>query len=136
MRKGWIKILQISVAGAAILAGTLTALAEDEAAKQTPENTKQQIYLSQMAKYPALSKEFSVEIETNAHPRPAPSEDENVFLWQLEDYQKLNKEFADTFAQNVEARPVPATPEEIYLWQLEDYKKLDKEFYNEHRREF
>ena len=89
-----------------------------------------------MAKYPALSKEFKQEIETDAHPRSAPSEDENVFLWQSEDYQKLNKEFAGTFAQNVAPLPAPATAEEIYLWQLEEYKELDKTFYNEHRRGF
>ena len=122
--------------GTAIFTGTLTALAGEEAAGQAPEDTRQQIYIAQIAKYPALSKGFREEIDANAHPRPAPSADENLFLWQLEDYQKLNKEFADTFAKNVESRPVPATPKEIYLWQLEDYKKLDKEFYNEHRREF
>ncbi|GEM_PF-5802138 len=132
MRKSWLRPLQISVIGAAVVCGAYPLFAEEE----TPEDTKQQIYLSQIEKYPVLSKEFSKEIEVNAHPRPAPSEDENLLLWQLEDYQKLNKEFADTFAQNAQPRPAPATSEDIYLWQLEDYKKLDKTFYNEHRREF
>ena len=138
MQKDWTKFLQISVIGAAAVCGAFPSFAFGEAEEPAQENTKQQVYLSQMAKYPALSKEFQKEIETNAHPRLAPSEDENVFLWQLEDYQKLNKEFADTFAQNADPRPAPATatPEEIYLWQLEDYKNLDKTFYNEHRREF
>lgn len=132
MQKDWTKILQISVIGAIVMCATIPALAEE----QVSEDSKQQIYLDQIAKYPALSKEFQKEIETNAHPRPAPSEDENIFLWQLEDYQKLNKEFVDTFAQNVAIREMPETAEKIYLWQLEDYKELDKTFYNEHRREF
>lgn len=132
MRKGWIRLLQTSIAVAAVLCGAIPAFSEEQAR----EDTKQQIYLSQMAKYPVLSQEFSKEIEANAHPRPAPSEDKNVFLWQLEDYQELNKEFADTFARNVAIREMPETAEEVYLWQLEDYKELDKEFYHEHRREF
>ena len=132
MQKNLTKFLQISVIGTAVACGAIPAFSEEQAR----EDTKQQIYLSQMAKYPALSKEFKQEIETNAHPRTALSEDENIFLWQLEDYQKLNKEFADTFARNADPRPAPATAEEIYLWQLEDYKELDKEFYHEHRREF
>lgn len=132
MQKNWIRFLQVSITGAMVWAGAPAVFAEEQAR----ENTKQQVYLSQIAKYPALSKEFQQEIETNAHPRTAPSEDENVFLWQLEDYQKLNKEFADTFTQNVATREVPATPEEIYLWQLEEYKELDKEFYHEHRGKF
>ena len=126
------KLFQVSVIGAAIWAGAPAVFAEE----QSQGDTKRQIYLSQMAKYPALSKEFKQAIETNAHPRPAPSEDENIFLWQLEDYQELNKEFADTFAQNVAIRKIPKTAGEIYLWQLEDYKNLDKTFYNEHRTEF
>ena len=132
MPNDWTKFLQISVIGAAVMCGAIPAFSE----KQGQEDTKQQTYLSQIAKYPKLQKEFRKEIEANAHPRSAPSEDENLFLWQLEDYQKLNKEFADTFAKNADPRPAPATSEEIYLWQLEDYKKLDKTFYNEHRTEF
>ena len=136
MLKSWTKFLQASIIGAAVLGSLPTIFAEGEAGNETRENAKQQIYLSQMAKYPALSREFSEEIEANAHPRPAPSEDENLFLRQLEDYQELNKEFADTFSQNVSTREVPTTPEEVYLWQLEEYKELDKEFYHEHRAEF
>ena len=132
MRRNWIKLFQASIIGAAISVSAAALFAEEE----IQEDTKQQLYLSQMAKYPALSEEFKQAIKTNAYPRPAPSEDENVFLWQLEDYQKLNKEFADTFAQSAAPRPAPATAEEIYPWQLEDYKNLDKAFYNEHRREF
>lgn len=132
MQKNWIRFLQVSIIGAMVWAGAPTVFAEEQAQK----DTKQQVYISQMAKYPALSKEFKQEIETDAHPRSAPSEDENVFLWQSEDYQKLNKEFAGTFAQNVAPLPAPATAEEIYLWQLEEYKELDKTFYNEHRRGF
>lgn len=132
MRKDWTKFLQLSIISATILVSVPAVFADENA----PEDTQQQIYLSQMAKYPALSKAFNKEIKANAHPRPAPSENENLFFWQLVDYQKLNKEFADTFAQNVAVREVPATPEEVYLWQLEEYKKLDKTFYNEHRREF
>ena len=132
MRKKWLRLLPISVISAAVMCGAYPVFADEE----TREDTKQQIYLSQMAKYPALSKEFSEEIEANAHPRPAPSEGEDLFLWQLEDYPTLNTEFAETFSQNVSTREVPATPEEIYLWQLEGYKELDKEFYSEHRREF
>ncbi len=118
------------------MCGAYPLSAFGEAEEETREDTKQQVYLSQMAKYPVLSKEFSGEIEANAHPRPSPSEDENLFLWQLEDYQELDKEFADTFTKNAEPRPAPATSEEIYLWQLEDYKELDKEFHHEHRKEF
>src|SRR3989338_166043 len=136
MLKSWTKFLQASIIGAAVLGSLPTIFAEGEAGNETRENAKQQIYLSQMAKYPALSREFSEEIEANAYPRPAPSEGENLFPWQLEDYQELNKEFADTFSKNVSTREVPTTHEEVYLWQLEDYKELDKEFYHEHRREF
>ncbi len=134
MQKDWTRFLQISVISAAAVCGALHSFAFGEAEEPAQEDTQQQVYLSQMAKYPVLNKEFKQEIKTNAHPRPAPSEDENVFLWQLEDYQKLNKESADTFAQNADPRPAPATAEEIYFWQLEDYKNLDKTFYNEHRR--
>lgn len=132
VQRDWTKLFQISIIGAAVICGAYPVFAEEE----TREDTKQQIYLSQMAKYPALSKEFSKEIEATAHPCPAPSEGENLFLWQQEDYQKLNKEFADTFAQNAAPRPAPAASKDIYLWQLEDYKELDKTFYNEHRVEF
>ena len=132
MRKKWLRLLPISVISAAVMCGAYPVCAEEE----TREDPKQQIYASQMAKYPVLSKEFSEEIEANAHPRPTPSEGEDLFLWQLEDYPTLNTEFTDTFSQNVSTREVPATPEEIYLWQLEGYKELDKEFYSEHRREF
>ena len=136
MLKSWTKFLQASIIGAAVLGNLPTIFAEGEAGNETRENAKQQIYLSQIAKYPALNKEFSEEIEANAHPGTAPSEGENLFPWQLEDYQELNKEFADTFSKNVSTREVPTTPEEIYLWQLEEYKELDKEFYHEHRTEF
>ncbi|MBI5024160.1 MAG: hypothetical protein HZC18_04075 [Candidatus Omnitrophica bacterium] len=132
MQKDWIRLLQVSMIGAAISVSAPAIFAEEK----IQDDTNRQVYLSQMAKYPALSKEFKQEIKTNAHPRPAPSEGENLFLWQLEDYQKLNKEFADTFAQNVAIREMPETAEEIYLWQLEDYKELDKTFYNEHRKKF
>ena len=130
MLKSWTKFLQASIIGAAVLGNLPAVFAEGEAGDETRKNAKQQIYLSQIAKYPALNKEFSKEIEADAHPRPAPSENENLFLRQLEDYQELNKEFADTFAQNVSPREVPATPEEVYLWQLEAYKELDKEFHD------
>ena len=136
MNEHWTKLFLTSVIGTAIFAGTMTALAEDKTVGPALEDTQQQIYLDQMAKYPVLSKQFSKEIENNAHPRPTPSEGENLFLWQLEDYKTLNTSFADTFAKNVESHPAPATPEEVYLWQLEDYKKLDKTFYKEHRTEF
>ena len=134
MRNDWIRLFQIAVIGTAVWCGALAsfAFAEEEA----QENAKQQIYLSQMAKYPVLSEEFRGVIEENVQPRTVPSEGKDIFLWQLEEYKELNTEFADTFAQNVEPRPVPETPAEIYLWQLEEYKELDKEFYHEHRREF
>lgn len=134
MQKNWTRFLQISVISAAVVCGAFPAFTEEQA----QEDTKQQTYIDQMAKYPVLSKKFHKEIEANARPRPAPSDGENVFLWQLEDYQKLNKEFADTFAQNADPQPAPATAtaEEIYLWQLEEYKELDKTFYNEHHTKF
>lgn len=128
MQKDLTKFLQISVIGAAVVCGALSSPASS--GEKTQENAKQHIYLSQMAKYPALSKEFKQEIETNAHPRLAPSKNENLFFWQLEDYKMLNAGFADVYAQNVAPHEVPATPEEVYLWQLEPYKELDKEFHD------
>lgn len=130
MLKGWTKFLQTGIISAAVSYGAMLSFAEGEAEEQAQENAKQQIYLSQIAKYPVLSKEFHKEIEANAHPGTAPSKDENLFLRQLEDYQELNKEFADTFTRNAETRPVTETPEGVYLWQLEEYKELDKEFHD------
>ncbi len=132
MRENWLRFFQTSVISAAVIYGAYPLFAEEE----TRESPKQQIYLSQMDKYPALSKEFSKEIEATARPLPTPSEGENLFLRQLEDYPALNTELADTFSKNVSNREVPADPEEIYLWQLEEYKELDKEFYHEHRGGF
>jgi hypothetical protein len=126
IRKDRIRLLQASIIGAAILAGAPAIFAEE----QLQEDTKQQVYIDQMAKYPVLSKEFHKEIAANAHPRLAPSENENLFFWQLEDYKMLNAGFADVYARNVAPREVPATPEEVYLWQLEPYKELDKEFHD------
>lgn len=132
MNEHWTKLFLISIVGATVVCRALPSFAEEPA----QEDTKQQIYIDQMAKYPVLSREFHQEIEANAHPRLAPSESENLFSWQLEDYKMLNTAFADVYAQNMTIRELPTTPEEIYLWQLEDYKKLDKAFYSEHRREF
>lgn len=132
MRKSWTKRVQIIVIGAAVSVSAPAVFAEEK----TQEDTKQQIYIDQMAKYPTLSKAFHKGIEANAHPRLAPAEGENLFLWQLEDYKMLNAGFADVYAQNVATREVPETHEELYLWQLEEYPKLDKQFYDEHRREF
>lgn len=127
MHKSWRIFSQITILSA-IICGV--ALADET---QTQPEDANPIYRSQMAKYPALSKEFAGVIEANAQPRIVPSGSDEAYLWQLEEYKMLNAEFNEVYTRNIERRPVS---EEIYLWQLEEYKELDKEFYNEHRRGF
>src|SRR3989344_3558868 len=119
MRKDWIKLLQVSIIGATISVNAPGVFAEEE----MQVDPTQQTYVSQMAKFPELQKEFQKEVAANAHPRLAPAESENILLWQLEDYKMLNAEFADVYTQNVAPNEVPATYEEVYLWQMKEYKE-------------
>ncbi len=107
--------------------------AKDLTESRAQNNTNQQIYISQMEKYPTLSKEFYDVIQKNIQPPIVPAEDKELYRWQMDKYVMLNDEFASVYTQNLADRPVPQTAHDLYLWQLESYKRLDKEFYNVHR---